>query len=206
MRIVEREFVQEIDVAAAVVIWNYFDHEHLTVVHRGYTDAQVLYEKGDTTLLLVTLRVPLFRFLKSHSLSTMVVQERTDTKMRFFDFNMGLFGIPSINRFDIEEIAPDRTRIVTRYKFILRSWRMLLAPLLYRMMERWNRQVWLEDLPLKLRRHKVLRHGFQDFVGMPEKLEERKREGELRTSLPVARPRESELHQLLVDDDPPEEP
>jgi hypothetical protein len=197
MRIVEREFVQEIDVAADVVIWNYFDHEHLTVVHGGYSDAQVLYEKGDTTMLLVTLRIPLFSFLKSHSLSTMVVEERTETRCRFYDVNMGLFGVPSINSFLIEEVAPDRTRLVTRYKFLLRGWRQLLAPLLYRLLERWNRQIWLEDLPLKLRRHKVLRHGFQDFVGMPDRVEERRFDGRIETRLPVARPADSPLHAFL---------
>ena len=47
------------------------------------------------------------------------------------------------------------------------------------LIRRWNEKVWQEDLPLKLRRQKVMRNGFVDFSGLPEKIIDRKREGVL---------------------------
>ena len=33
--------------SAEIAKWNYWDHEHLDVVHQGYTDSDILYEKDN---------------------------------------------------------------------------------------------------------------------------------------------------------------
>ena len=43
MKILERNFQKDIDCSLAVVLWNYWDVEHLTVVHDAYTSAEILY-------------------------------------------------------------------------------------------------------------------------------------------------------------------
>jgi hypothetical protein len=180
----------------AAVAWNYFDAEHLTVAHSVYPEAKVLYEKPPLLVLLQTYRLPLLGFLKSHSLSTVVVEEQSPELLRFRQFNMGFLSLPSISEFECRALTPDRTRVTVRYKFLLRGWRRLLAPFLPRLMARWNDRVWAEDLPLKLRRHKVLRLGFQDFVGLPEKVADRRRDGVLPWSLPVPRPPGAPIDEL----------
>jgi len=134
MRIVEREFVREVDVAAAVTLWNYMDLEHLTVVHKNYTDSQVLYEEGNQLIWLLTYRLPVFSFLQSHSLSSVV---QTD-EQTLVNYNIGLLGIPSITTIRVVEPEKDKSRITINYKFILSGWRQILAPLIYRMMATWN--------------------------------------------------------------------
>ena len=57
-----------------------------------------------------------------------------------------------------------------------------------RMMATWNERVWLEDLSLKLRRHRVLRWGFRDFVGFPDGVDDRVSDEIFEQRLPVSRP------------------
>ena len=194
MKLVERGFENTIDVAAGVVLWNHWDHEHLAVVHGNYQDCQLLHETVDAVVQLVSYRVPVFRFLVSHSMGTVVLTRRTGTGGTMKQFNQGLFGVPSVTTIDIIDEGHDRCTVRTTYQFILAGWKELLAPLIYRLMERWNRQIWLEDLPLKLRRQKVLRWGFEDFVGMPERVTDRRNDRAIECRLPVPRPKDSPVN------------
>ncbi|HEY9787940.1 MAG TPA: hypothetical protein V6D17_21305 [Candidatus Obscuribacterales bacterium] len=194
MKVLERNFENKIDVAAGVVMWNHWDHEHLTVVHKNYTDCKLLHETDDTIVQLVSYRVPIFSFLISHSMGTVVLTKREGNGGTMQQFNLGFLGIPSITTIDIIDDGVDHCTVRTNYKFLLHGWKVLLAPLLYKMMEKWNRQVWLEDLPLKLRRHKVLRAGFQDFIGMPEKVADRHDDRAIECRIPLPRPADSPVN------------
>ena len=49
-----------------------------------------------------------------------------------------------------------------------------------------------EDLPLKIRRQKVLRNNFKDFYGLPKKMQDREYHEVIEDiKLPVKRPRKS---------------
>ena len=63
------------------------------------------------------------------------------------------------------------------------------------MIPKWNKKVWLEDLPVKLRRQKVLEMGHKDFIGLPEEISHRKNHEIKKTKLPLARPRNSSRDQ-----------
>lgn len=197
MKLVERDFENILNVAAAVAWWNHWDHEHLTVVHKNYTDAKLLFEDERMIVQLVSYRVPVFSFLISHSMGTVICTRRDGGGGTFQQFNQGLLGIPSVSTITVEPLDDDRCVIKTNYKFFLHGWTKLLAPVLYRMMAKWNNQVWQEDLPLKLRRQKVLRHGFKDFVGMPDLVEDRKCEGPLDLKMPLPRPQDSPVNEYL---------
>jgi hypothetical protein len=206
MKIVEREFVQELDVAAAVAVWNFWDGEHLTVVHKGYVNSKVLLETRSLSISLTKFRVPIFSFLTSKSMSTIVLEElREDGGATFKNFNHGLLAIPSVTTIRVEALGENRCRITSRYQFYLDGPQRLLAPIIYRMMASWNAQVWIEDLPLKLRRHQVLRAGFRDFVGMPDRVADRHREGTLKTGFPVPRPKEAPINEYLKNPTSPPE-
>ena len=77
------------------------------------------------------------------------------------------------------------------YKFHLEGWRIILKPLLKKMILIWNEKVWQEDLPVKLRRQKVLDMNFKDFIGMPENFDERNYEGKINFKPPIPRPKKS---------------
>lgn len=190
MKVVEREFKRELAASPSAILWNYWDHEHLYVVHRNYTSARVLYEDERTALYLLTFKLPLLSFLKSNSLNVMVQEDPRTIRA----FNVGLFGIPACTTISVRELRKDHSEITMNYKFILTGWQQLLAPFLPRMMARWNEQVWLEDLPLKLRRQKVLRLGFRDFVGLPESVQDRNFQGEIPFELPIKRHKDSPLN------------
>ena len=61
------------------------------------------------------------------------------------------------------------------------------------MIPKWNEKVWLEDLPIKIRRQKVLNMNFKDFEGLPEKINEREKNKNenLSFKLPLPRPKNS---------------
>lgn len=184
MKIVERKFVRRVPVSEAVGWWNQWDHEHTMVVHgESWLEGRLLHEDERTCIALVTIRVPIFSFLTS---TAMNVNLKYDAHT-MYTINLGLFGIPSITKIVMEEDPPDQLTHHTTYTFFLRGWRRLLAPLLPSMMTRWNERVWREDLPLKLRRQKMLRHGFRDFVGLPEKIVDRRYDGPLECMLPIKR-------------------
>jgi hypothetical protein len=74
-----------------------------------------------------------------------------------------------------------------RYQFDLKGWRIILKPVLKQLIPIWNQRVWDEDLPVKLRRQKVLRHNFKDFVGLPKKIKDRVNDEPINLNLPVRR-------------------
>lgn len=200
MRVFSRAYERDVDAGRAAVLWNYWDHEHLVVVHKNYTDARLIYENDAMAALLLTYRLPVFSFLRSHSLNVMIQHAPHTLKA----VNIGLFGIPVLTTVRIEEDRRDHCRLRITYRFFLLGWKSALAPLLTFLVPRWNEQVWREDLPLKLRRQKMLRLGFRDFYGLPERREDRRYDGDLSfTKLPLSRLKEvnvNALKNLVIDD------
>ena len=43
--ILEFNFTKKIDCSKEVAFWNYWDHEHLDIVHEGYQQSDILYDK-----------------------------------------------------------------------------------------------------------------------------------------------------------------
>jgi len=193
MTIVEREIVREADCSAAVGWWNQWDHEHVTVAHEGgWVAGHLLYEDEKYAVGLVTIRVPIFSFIKSQALNINIKHDAET----MFTINLGLFGIPSITRITIVEDRRDHIIHTTNYKFLLRGWRRILALVLPRLIDHWTESRWQEDLELKMRRQQVLRLGFRDFVGLPDAVEDRCYEGDLTTKLPIPRLGTSPIHEL----------
>ena len=190
MKIVEREFKREIAASAAAVLWNYWDHEHLYVVHKNYLNAFVVYEDQRMAVYLLTFRLPIFYFFTSESLNIQVQVDPETIKV----FNMGLFGVPSYITITVKEEKKDFCLLTMNYKFILRGWRTILAPFLPAMMAKWNQMVWNEDYPVKMRRHRVMRLGFKDFTGLPHKIEDRYFDGKMDLELPVKRHKKSPIN------------
>ena len=61
--ILEVEIIKEINCSKEVALWNYWDHEHLDVVHEGYKKSDILYDKNNFMFRVDNIKVP-FPFLK----------------------------------------------------------------------------------------------------------------------------------------------
>jgi hypothetical protein len=162
MKIAEYNFKREINSSYDAIMWNYWDHEHLYVVHENYTDAKVFYEDDKIAGYFLDFKVPLFSFLKSRSLNIMYLKDKNTIKV----FNTGLFNLFSETTIKIYEVSENYCKLEMNYQFFLKGWLKLLEPFLEKMTAKWNKKVWDEDLQLKLRRSKLLENGFKDFKGM----------------------------------------
>ena len=188
MKVVEIKYQNEAECAASVAIWNYCDLEHFIPVHKGWSDFTTLYESADTISFLGTMKFP---FLPSvHSL---IVQVRhDDNTLKVIN---SMLGIPVLSTIKVTEIRKDYSAFEMNYKFMFMGWKELLLPIVEPILRRlvvfWNDRQWREDLPVKLRRQKVLRLGFKDFKGLPDKISERHYDGPIKNSLPVPRLKDS---------------
>ena len=190
--VVEKTIVREIDASVASCMWNYWDHDHLAVVHKNYLSAKIIYENDNSAIYLLRYQA-LIPFFRTNSLNVMV---RTDTNT-LKAVNQGFLGTLAVTTIKMDQITSERTRITMTYKFLLSGWKTLFRKILPPLIERWNKQVWEEDLELKLRREKVLRYGFKDFQGLPKDIEDRKFDGDLICNLPIQRHKQSPLNLFL---------
>ena len=190
MKVVEIKYQNEAECSASVAIWNYYDLEHFIPVHKGWGEFITLYESADTISFLGTMKSPFLPFLTVNSL---VVQVRhDDNTLKVINTMLGVSVLSTIK---ITEIRKDYSAFEMSYKFIFMGWREFLLPavepILRRLVVFWNDRQWREDLPVKLRRQKVLRLGFKDFKGLPDKISERHYDGPIKNSLPVPRLKDS---------------
>jgi hypothetical protein len=188
-KILEMEFYRELNVSRSVAFWNYWDHEHLDVVHDGYRKSDILYEKKNVMLRIdyVNIPIPLLPFITLRTVIFMVQED--ENTLYTYAVQMGIVSKTTIK---IEEIKKDYCHFTMNYKFELNGWRVILRPLLRKLIPIWNERVWREDLPLKIRRQKVLRNNFKDFHGLPEEIKDREYHEAIEDlKLPIRRPRKS---------------
>ncbi len=194
--ILEVEILKKVDCSKEVAFWNYWDHEHLDVVHSGYKKSDILYDKNNFMFRIDKVKVP-FPFLKL-STPIFMVQHDENTLLTYAI----QLGIVSKTTITINSITNSSCQIIMNYKFFLNGWRKILKPFLKIMIPKWNEQVWLEDLPVKLRRQKVLNMNFKDFKGLPKELSKRKIKNVTNDTfnIPIPRPINSsrDLHPLSV--------
>ena len=197
MELLEFNFEKEIESSREAVLWNYWDHEHLTVVHKdSFTDIKVFYEDPKMAIMLCTFRLPLFKFIKNTGMITYVFHEQ----YKFSDFQMLLFGIPFCSTITLHEITKSRCKIQMHYRYYLSDWKKwIFKPLLKIMAPKWNQQFWDEDISLKLRRHKVKEAGFTDFNGLPDNIEDRFKGNVQPQKIPVARPKGAPIDSMRIE-------
>ncbi len=194
--ILEVEIKKEIKCSKEVALWNYWDHEHLDVIHDGYKDSNILYDKNNFMFRIDNIKVfiPFLKFLTP----IFMVQHDENTIINFA-VQMGVISKTTITT---KKLTESSCQITMNYKFYLNGWRKILRPILKIMIPKWNEKVWLEDLPVKLRRQKVLEMNFRDFKGLPKKISQRLKseEDNISFKLPIPRPLNSsrDLHPLSV--------
>ena len=189
-KIIDVTVKRVVECSREVAWWNYWDHEHLDVVHKGYKSSDILYEKKNVIFREDYIQLPIFSFIKVKT-PVFMVQEN-ENKLYVYAIQ---FGITSKTTIKINEINEEKCEIEMNYKFLLKGIQKILGPILKKMIYKWNYQVWIEDLPLKIRRQKIVKLNFKDFKGLPDDIEERSYNGKIKFSLPIPRLKNSKRDQ-----------
>ena len=101
--------------------------------------------------------------------------------------NITSFKHASLSTASYKDIGKNKCQVNVNYKFKFSGIQIFFYPLIKFLVPRWNDRTWKEDLPLKLRRQKVLRMNFKDYRGLPDKIKDRKFSGIIDFKLPIKR-------------------
>jgi hypothetical protein len=156
-----------VDVVPEVVKWNSWDGEHLKPVHGAYNQPRSLFIAPNTGLLLDSFKIP---FLPLRFKTIVFTSQNTTNCQLSYTLTPFFLAKNAINVIRLED---KKTLVRVVYEFEANGFWALFFPLIKRMIVRWNKQVWAEDLPLKLRRQRALEYGFVDFLGLPESIKDR---------------------------------
>ena len=183
MKILDVTFKRKVNCSAKVCLWNHWDQDHINYVHKGfYTETEIFYEDDRVILTCHKLKIPLFPFIVVNTMDMQVLKDKQTVCTYGFQF-----GIPSLSTAVYKDIGKDKCSVSVNYKFKFGGWQILLYPLINFLVPRWNNKTWEEDLPLKLRRQKMIRMNFKDFKGLPVKIKDRKFSGSADFKLPISR-------------------
>ena len=184
-KIIEVTVTKKIKCSKDVAFWNYWDHEHLDVIHDNYKKSDIMYDKKNFLFRVDKIKIPFF----GSSIKTPIFMVQHDDNT-LFTYAVQL-GIMSKTTIIIKEIKKNYSSITMNYKFYLEGWQILLAPLLKKLIPKWNQKVWEEDFPVKIRRQKMLNMNFTDFIGLPNNIKDRKDGKVPKLVLPIPRPKNS---------------
>jgi len=152
---------REVPCNADVLLWNYWDGEHLLPVHGGYKSAFILYQGETFSLCLFKAKPPYLPF----SIPTLAfVIQHKQYKQLTYALQIFLLSKTTIR------IRPINTQLCTvsvRYQMIVPRIFACITPFLSKLIPKWFETVFKEDLPLRIRRQRVLNAGFIDYKGMP---------------------------------------
>ena len=183
--ILEIEIKKEINCSKEVAKWNYWDHEHLDVVHSGYTESDIMYDKKNFLFRVDKIKIPYTPF-KFQTPIFMV--QHNDNVLYTYAVQ---FGIISKTQITINSLSNTRCEIIMNYKFFLDGWKKIFKPILKILIPKWNEKVWIEDYDIKLRRQKVIDMNFKDFKGLPDDINKRIRDSKYELKLPIPRFKDS---------------
>lgn len=163
-----------------VIKWNSWDGEHLRTVHGAYVSPIFLMRRPGDGLFVDRFKIP---FLPLR-VKTLVFTTQWDNENQI-SFTLTPFFIAK-NTINVTEVRAGYTRVRVTYEFSGNWFQSLLFPIYKIMIQKWNKVVWEEDLPLKIRRQKALEYGFIDFAGIPADHADRKdRSAEYKCEIPV---------------------
>jgi hypothetical protein len=151
----------EMDCPKEVVMWNYYDHEHLVGTHyKLYDRARVVAERDDWALVFRSKRMPLLPF---HTAGVGFQYMDGNTMKSYHMDSIGFFLETEIEFIDLPD---DRCRIRVTYRINTHPILRILEPVFKRLFKKWFWATWEEDAPMRLRRWKVHKLGFKEFSGI----------------------------------------
>lgn len=163
-----------------VVLWNYWDHEHVIGTHyKSYSKMRVLAERDGWCLSVRHFKLP---YIPIH-LSSLNFQFM-DGKDRFKSIHIGKLGQRLEQTFTFEAVDEENCVVTLDSRIEVPFFLGLLQKFFVHFTTKWFYATWDEDHPMRLRRWKVWKLGFRDFSG----LEYINKKIEKPAHLPQARP------------------
>jgi hypothetical protein len=153
---------KEMDCSKEVVIWNYFDHQHVVGTHfKYYSRYKITAEQNEWCLVERFYRLPIIK-LKTSSYGFMFLEN--PNVIRSYQF--GKLGLVVDQTIHLEDRGPNRCLVASEYRLEAPAFMKPLEPLWKRITARWFINTWDEDAPMRIRRQQVWNLGFRDFVGV----------------------------------------
>lgn len=151
----------EMDCPKEIVMWNYYDHEHLVGTHyKLYDHARVLAQRDDWALVYRGKKMPFLPFWSGG----MALQYMEGNVMK--TFHQDQLGFLLEMEVEFEDLPDDRCRITATYNIITHPIFKVFEPVFKALFRKWFWATWEEDAPMRLRRWKVHKLGFKDFSGI----------------------------------------
>jgi hypothetical protein len=155
------QFSAEMDCPKEIVMWNYYDHEHLVGTHfKLYNRARVLAERDNWSLVLRSKRMPLLPFYSSG----IGFQYMDGSTMR--SYHKDSIGFMLETEIQFRDLPEERCSVTVTYRIDTHPVFKILEPVFRKLFKRWFWATWEEDAPMRLRRWKVHKLGFKDFGGI----------------------------------------
>jgi hypothetical protein len=157
---------QDMDCPKEIVIWNYFDHEHVVGTHyKHYENIRVIAEHDRWAFCERDFKIPLVPFrVTSRNISALVSPDR------MLSYHLASFGVMHEQTYTFTDLGPERCRVTLESRMRLPAAFGVLKPLLDKwyqaMCRKWFYATWDEDVPMRARRWKVWKLGFRNFVGI----------------------------------------
>lgn len=154
-------FEKEQDCPKEVVMWNYYDHEHLLGTHyKLYRGARVLAERDDWALVYRRSKVPIVPFYNQG----IGFQFMEGNVMKTFHLDsVGFLLEMEVHFFDLPD---NRSKMKVIYNIRVPKWMAFLDIPFKMVFTSWFKGAWAEDVPMRNRRWKVHQLGFKDFHGI----------------------------------------
>ena len=148
---------------AKLLLWNYWDHEHIVGTHfEHYKKVNILFENDKCCYSERWTKIPYWPFYIKFTDLLFLNDENHWVVFHsvFFDLIKGkqVFTLTELEKNNCNVTRQDFLQIPKIFKF--------LQPLFDKIMKIWFIKVWEEDMPMRERRLKVWKLGFQDFKGI----------------------------------------
>jgi hypothetical protein len=152
----------EMDCPKEIVVWNYYDHEHVVGTHyKWYSECKILAERDDWCLVERFYKLPVIN-LRASSLGFMFAESPN----LYRSIQYGKLGTILHQEILLEDIGTERCRVTGTYTMDVPAPFKVLQPLFTKVITRWFHATWEEDAPMRIRRWKVWKLGFRDFRGI----------------------------------------
>ena len=96
-------FKRKINCSAEVAWWNYWDHEHLDVVHKAYKKSDILYDDKNFMFRVDEIKIPIIPFLKFKTPLFMVQHDKNT--LFGFAIQFGILSKTTIKILSIEKLC-----------------------------------------------------------------------------------------------------
>jgi hypothetical protein len=139
----QAQFQADMDCPKEVVMWNYYDHEHLVGTHyKLYDRARVVAERDDWALVYRSKRMP---FLPFRTAGIGFQYMDGNTMKSFHKDSIGFFLETDIEFIDRPE---NRCTIRVTYRINTHPFFKVFEPFFKRLFEKWFWATWEEDAPM----------------------------------------------------------